>query len=48
MEVEHVTGKEKYKCVMLNVMWKKCNIGFGSAECEIFKRLVFGILYLYL
>ena len=43
----HVTGDEKYECVIWNVFIKFSRMVFGSVYCESFRGSFLGILYLY-
>ena len=44
----HVTGDEKYECVIWNVFIKFSSMAFESVYCENMKGSFFRVLYLYL
>ena len=46
--VGHVTGDEKYECVIWNEFMKFSRMAFGSVYCESLRGSFLGVLYLYL
>jgi hypothetical protein len=46
--VGHVTGDEKYDCVIWNEFMRFSRIAFGSVYCANFRGLFLGVLYIYL
>ena len=46
--MRHVTGGEKYECVIWNVFIKFSRMAFGSVCCESLRGSFLGVLYLYL
>ena len=48
MCVEHVTGEEKYDCVMLNVVVMESRMHFGRVCCDSLGEAFFEVLCLYL
>ena len=46
--VGHVTGDEKYECVIWKVFMRFSKMAFGSVYCASFKGSFLGVLYLYL
>ena len=46
--VGHVTGDEKYECVIWNVFMKFSRMAFGSVYWKNLRGSFLGVLYLYL
>ena len=46
--VGHVTGDEKYECVICNMFMIFSRMASGSVYCASFRGSLLGVLYLYL